>query len=95
LTKRPGRQARPRRGESHLKDLDKFWDAAVTSWSSQTVTRWRVIDRAIDRGLDRALLARRPHWPNAAMGDNAFADLVALVDQVRGKKQADADGGRL
>jgi hypothetical protein len=37
-----------------LKDLDKFWDGAVASSSPQTVTRWRVIDRAIDRGLDRA-----------------------------------------
>jgi hypothetical protein len=78
-----------------LKDLDKFWDGAVASSSPQTVTRWRVIDKAIDRGLDRALLALRPHWPNAAMGDKALADLVAVVDQVRGKNQADADGGRL
>jgi hypothetical protein len=60
----------------------------------QTVARWRVIDRAIDRGLDRALLALRPRWPNAAMGDKALADLVAVVDQVSGKNQAGADGGR-
>jgi hypothetical protein len=29
------------------------------------------------------------------MGDKALADLVAVVDQVSGKKQAGADGGRL
>jgi hypothetical protein len=29
------------------------------------------------------------------MGDKALADLVAVVDQVRGKNHADADGGRL
>jgi hypothetical protein len=65
---------------TRLKDLDKFWDGAMASSTPQTVTRWRVIDRAIDRGLDRALLALRPHWPNAAMGDKALADLVAVVD---------------
>ena len=80
---------------TRLKDLDKFWDGAVASSSPQTVARWRVIDRAIDRGLDRAFLALRPRWPNAAMGDKALADLVAVVDQVRRKNQADADGGRL
>jgi hypothetical protein len=42
------------------------------------LVRWRVVDRAIDR----ALLALRLHWPNAAMGDKALADLVAVVDQV-------------
>ena len=52
---------------TRLKDLDKFWDGTVASSSPQTVARWRVIDRAIDRGLDRALLALRPRWPNAAM----------------------------
>jgi hypothetical protein len=80
---------------TRLKDLDKFWDGAMASSSPQTVARWRVIDRAIDRGLDRALLALRPRWPNAAMGDKALADLVAVVDQVSGKNQAGADGGRL
>ena len=79
---------------TRLKDLDKFWDGTLAS-SPQTVARWRVIDRAIDRGLDRALLALRPRWPNAAMGDKALADLVAVVDQVSGKNQAGADGGRL
>jgi hypothetical protein len=38
---------------TRLKDLDKFWDGAVTRSSPQTVARWRVIDWAIDRGLDR------------------------------------------
>jgi hypothetical protein len=67
----------------------------MASSSPQTVARWRGIDRAIDGGLDRALLALRPHWPNAAMGDKALADLVAVVDQVSGKDQAGADGGGL
>ena len=67
----------------------------MASSSPQTVTRWRVIDRAIDRGLDRALLALRPHWPNAAMDDKAPMDLVAVDDQVREKSQAEADVGRL
>jgi hypothetical protein len=75
---------------TRLKDLDTFWDGAMASSSPQTVARWRVIDRAIDRGLDRVL-----HWPNAAMGDKALADLVAVVDQVSGKDQAGADGGGL
>ena len=80
---------------SRLKDLDKFWDGTEAGSSPQTVARWRVIDRAIDRGLDRALLALRPRWPNAAMGDKALADLVAVVDQVSGKNQAGVDRGRL
>jgi hypothetical protein len=80
---------------TRLKDLDKFWDGAVASSSPQTVARGRVIDRAIDRGADRALLALRPRWPNAAMGDKALADLVAAVDQVSRENQAGADGGRL
>jgi hypothetical protein len=80
---------------TRIKDLDKFWDGTVASSSPQTVARWRVIDRAIDRGLDRALLALRPRWPDAAMGDKALADLVAVVDQVSGKNQAGVDGGRL
>jgi hypothetical protein len=54
-----------------------------------------VIGRAIDCGLDRALVALRPHWPNAAMGDKALADLVAVVDRVSVKNPASADGGRL
>jgi hypothetical protein len=78
---------------TRLKDLDKFWDGAVASPSPQTVARWRVIERGIDRGL--ALLALRPRWPNADMGDKALSDLVATVDQVSGKNQAGADGGRL
>ena len=65
----------------------------MASSSPQTVARWRVIDRAIDRGLDRALLALGPRWPNAAMGDEkALADLVVVVDQVSGRA---TDGGRL
>ena len=80
---------------TRLKDLDKFWDGAMARSTPQTVARWRVIDRAIDRGLYRALLGLRPHWPNAAMGDKALTDLVAVVDQVSGKNQAGADGGRL
>jgi hypothetical protein len=80
---------------TRLKDLDKFWDGTMASSSPQTVARWRVIDRAIDRGLDRALLALRPRWPDAAMGDKALADLVAVVDQVSGKNRAGAEGGRL
>jgi hypothetical protein len=80
---------------TRLKDIDKCWDGAMARSTAQTVARWRVIDRAIDRGLDRALLGLRPHWPNAAMGDKAVTDLVAVVDQVCGKNQADADGGRL
>jgi hypothetical protein len=79
---------------TRLKDLDKFWDGTGASSSAQTVACWRVIDRAIDRRLDRALLALRPHWPNAAMGDKALADLIVAVDQVSGKNQADANGGR-
>ena len=47
--------------------------------------RWRVIDGAINRDLDRPLLALRAHWPNRAVGDKALTDLVALVDQVSGK----------
>jgi hypothetical protein len=68
---------------------------AVASSTRQTVARRRVIGRAIDCGLDRALLALRPHWPNAAMGDKALADLVAVVDRVSVKNPASADGGRL
>jgi hypothetical protein len=80
---------------TRLKDLDKCWDGAMACSTAQTVARCRVIDRAIDRGLDRALRGLRLHWPNAAMGDKAVTDLVAVVDQVCGKNQADADGGRL
>jgi hypothetical protein len=61
----------------------------------QTVARRRMIDRAIGRGLDRALLALRAHWPNEAIGDRALADLIAVVDQVSGKNQASANGGLL
>ena len=53
---------------TRLKDLDKFWDGAIASSSPQTVARWRVIPGAIDRGLDRALLALRPRWPERGHG---------------------------
>jgi hypothetical protein len=72
-----------------LTDLDRIWDGVVAGSTLQTGARWSVIDRAIDRGLDRALLALRPHPTNIAMGDKALADLVAVVDQVSG-----ADGER-
>ena len=80
---------------TRFKDLGRFWDGATASSTPQTVARWCVIERAIDHGLDRALLALRPNWPNAAMGDKALADLVTVVDQVSGKNQAGADGGGL
>jgi hypothetical protein len=70
---------------TRLKDLDKLWDGSMASSTPQTVARWRVIDRAINRNLDRSLLALRAHWPNRAVGDKALTDLVALVDQVSGK----------
>jgi hypothetical protein len=72
----------------------KSGTGAVASSTRQTVARRRVIGRAIDCGLDSALLALRPHWPNAAMGDKALADLVAVVDRVSVKNPASADGGR-
>ena len=74
---------------THLKDLDRIWDGVIAGSTAPTVARRSVIDRAIDRGLDRALLALRPHRPNIAMGSKALADLVAVVDQVSG-----ADGER-
>ena len=43
---------------TRLKDLDKFWDGTVASSSPQTVARWRVIDRAIDRGSAARLSMR-------------------------------------
>jgi hypothetical protein len=70
---------------TRLKDLDKLWDGAMASSTPQTVARWRVIDRAINRNLDRPLLALRTHWPNRAVGDKALTDLVAVVDQVSRK----------
>jgi hypothetical protein len=44
---------------TRLKDLDKLWDGSMASSTPQTVARWRVIDRAINRNLDRSLLALR------------------------------------
>jgi hypothetical protein len=44
---------------TRLKDLDKLWDGSIASSTPQTVARWRVIDRAINRNLDRSLLALR------------------------------------
>jgi hypothetical protein len=77
-----------------IKDLERSWDGAAAGSTRQTVAQWSVVDRAIDRGLDRVLLALRPRSPNAAMGGKALADLLAAVDQVNRNDRAPAHGGR-
>ena len=81
--------------KARVKELDMFWDGAASGSTAPAVAHWSVVDRAIDRGLDRALLALRSRSQNAAMSKEALVDLLAVVDQVSGKDQAGANGGRL
>lgn len=70
---------------TRIESLDAFWERAPAGSTPDAAAHWSIVDRAIDRGLDRALLALRPWSPNAAMGGKALADLLAAVDQVSGK----------
>src|ERR1700733_4761551 len=77
-----GRQGRPRRCENPPQRI--LINSGTAPWPLDSPDRRALAGdcRAIDRGLDRALLGLRPHWPNAAMGDKALTDLVAVVDQM-------------
>lgn len=78
---------------ARIEDLDTSSDHALAGSAPHAVANWRLADRAIDRGLDRALFALRSPPPNTAMCKKALVDLLAVVDQVR-KNHASADGGR-
>jgi hypothetical protein len=79
---------------TRIKSLDASGERAPAGSTPDATAHWSIVDRAIDRGLDRALLALRLRSPNAVMGGKALADLLATVDQVSGKDQAYPDGGR-
>lgn len=75
--------------KARIKELDASWGGGAASSTVQPHS-W-VVDRAIDRGLDRALFALLPQNANAAMCKKALIDLLAAVDQVR-KIRVSANG---
>jgi hypothetical protein len=75
---------------ARIKGLDASWGGGAASSTVQPAHSW-VVDRAIDRGLDRALFALLPQTANAAMCKKALIDLLAVVDQVR-KIRVSANG---
>ena len=54
---------------------------------AHAVAHWPLFHRAIDRGLDRALLALQPAQPNRKMSKAALRDLLAATQQARAKRQ--------
>jgi hypothetical protein len=76
--------------KARINELDASWGDGAASSTVQPAHSW-VVDRAIDRGLDRALFALLPQTANAAMCKKALIDLLAVVDQVR-KIRVSANG---
>jgi hypothetical protein len=66
--------------------------SASASPEGQALLRWRVVDRAIDRGLDRALMALRADHRDLKLSETALADLLAAVDQIAATPHESARG---